>query len=117
VALIRLYMALSLDGYVAGPQDGVDAPMGVGGFRLFNWLDRRDEPGPSGTAGRAARRVGTARRTGPARTGAQAVRQLPAERVELDLIRRLTTPDVEPAQRVMHVRYRIRAFAERASAG
>jgi dihydrofolate reductase len=22
--------------------------MGVGGFRLFNWLDRRDDPGPSG---------------------------------------------------------------------
>ncbi|MEJ7647626.1 MAG: dihydrofolate reductase family protein [Nakamurella sp.] len=41
-------MSMSLDGYVAGPQDGVDEPLGVGGFRLFNWLDRRDEPGPSG---------------------------------------------------------------------
>jgi hypothetical protein len=48
MALIRLYMTLSLDGYVAGPKDGVDAPMGPGGFRLFNWLDRRDDPGPSG---------------------------------------------------------------------
>ena len=45
---IRLYMTTSLDGYVAGPRDGVDEPMGVGGFRLFNWLDRRDDPGPSG---------------------------------------------------------------------
>ena len=41
-------MTMSLDGYVAGAQDGVDAPMGVGGFRLFNWLDRRGDPGPSG---------------------------------------------------------------------
>lgn len=45
---IRLDMTMSLDGFVAGPQDGVDAPMGVGGFRLFNWLDHRLDPGPNG---------------------------------------------------------------------
>jgi dihydrofolate reductase len=44
---IRLDMTLSLDGYVAGPRDGRDEPMGVGGFRLFNWLDRRDDAGPN----------------------------------------------------------------------
>ena len=34
---------------------------------------------------------------------------LPAQPVELDLVRRLTTgDDVEPAQRVMHLRYRVR---------
>jgi hypothetical protein len=34
---------------------------------------------------------------------------LPAEQVELDLIRRLTTAaDEEPAQQVMHLRYRVR---------
>jgi dihydrofolate reductase len=32
---------------------------------------------------------------------------LPAEQVELELARRLTTPDVEPAQRVTHLRYRV----------
>lgn len=48
MALIRLYMTMSLDGYVAGPRDSVAAPMGIGGFRLFNWLDKRFEPGPSG---------------------------------------------------------------------
>ena len=48
MATIRLDMTMSLDGYVTGPQDGPDAPMGVDGFRLFNWLDRRNEPGPSG---------------------------------------------------------------------
>jgi len=45
---IRLDMTMSLDGFVAGPNDDADAPMGIGGFRLFNWLDLRDEPGPSG---------------------------------------------------------------------
>jgi dihydrofolate reductase len=45
---IRLYMSVSLDGYVTGPQDSPDTPMGVDGFRLFNWLDRRNDPGPSG---------------------------------------------------------------------
>jgi dihydrofolate reductase len=44
---IRLDMTMSLDGYVVGPNDGVDAPMGEGGFRLVNWLDRRNV-GPSG---------------------------------------------------------------------
>ena len=47
MARIRLDMTVSLDGYVAGPRDGVDEPMGVGGFRLFNWLDRRNDPGPN----------------------------------------------------------------------
>jgi dihydrofolate reductase len=45
---IRLDMTVSLDGFVAGPDDGPDDPMGRGGFRLFNWLDRRLDPGPSG---------------------------------------------------------------------
>jgi dihydrofolate reductase len=48
MTIIRLYMTMSLDGYIAGPRDSADAPLGVGGFRLFNWLDRRNDPGPSG---------------------------------------------------------------------
>ena len=48
MAIIRLYMTVSLDGYVVGPDDSVDEPMGVGGFRLFNWLDHREAPGPNG---------------------------------------------------------------------
>jgi dihydrofolate reductase len=44
---VVLYMTMSLDGFVAGPRDSVDAPMGVDGFRLFNWLDRRNDPGPN----------------------------------------------------------------------
>ena len=45
---IRLDMTMSLDGFVVGPRDSVDAPMGIGGFRLFNWLDHRLDPGPNG---------------------------------------------------------------------
>ena len=41
-------MTMSLDGYVTGPRDSVDAPMGSAGFRLLNWLDRRNDPGRSG---------------------------------------------------------------------
>jgi len=48
MAKIRLDMTMSLDGYVAGPKDDHDDPMGLGGFRLFNWLDHRNEPGPHG---------------------------------------------------------------------
>jgi hypothetical protein len=47
MALIRLYMTIFLDGYVTGPPDSPDTPMGIGGFRLFNWLDRRNDPGPN----------------------------------------------------------------------
>jgi dihydrofolate reductase len=48
MASIVLYMTMSLDGFVAGPQDSKDHPMGLDGFRLFNWLDHRNDPGPSG---------------------------------------------------------------------
>ncbi|MCT2582420.1 dihydrofolate reductase family protein [Actinophytocola gossypii] len=63
---IRLYMTMSLDGYVAGPDDTPDAPLGVGGFRLFNWLDLREKPGPSGEVyaeAMATRAVISGRRT------------------------------------------------------
>ena len=193
MATIRLDMTMSLDGFVVGPRDSVDAPMGVDGFRLFNWLDRRDDPGPSGQVfaeAMASRAVIAGRRTyehagrwqgdhhdgvpvfvlthdvpddpppgsvryvtdvhecaGQARAAAgdgdvlvqgagaaQALLRagdvdelelhvvpvllgqgrrlfddLPAEQVELDLVRRLTTSEIEePAQQVMHLRYRVR---------
>lgn len=50
MSILRLDMTMSLDGYVTGPDDGPEAPLGIGGFRLFNWLDLRDDPGPSGDA-------------------------------------------------------------------
>lgn len=190
---IRLYMTMSLDGYVAGPSDNRDTPMGVNGFRLFNWLDRRNDPGPSGQVyaeEMATKAVIAGRRTyehasrwqgdhhdgvpifilthrvpqeappgsvryvtdvGEAAARARAAAgdddvmvhgagaaqallgageldemelhvvpvllgqgrrlfdNLPAEHVELELIRMLTSPAAEePAKRVMHLRYRIR---------
>src|SRR3954454_5678610 len=66
MALIRLYMTMSLNGYVTGPRDSLDTPMGIGGFRLFNWRDRRNDPGPSGqvyTEVMATRAVISGRRT------------------------------------------------------
>ena len=47
-SVIRADMTISLDGYVTGPDDGPADPLGVGGYRLFNWLDKRTGPGPSG---------------------------------------------------------------------
>jgi dihydrofolate reductase len=192
MGLIRLYMTMSLDGYVAGPRDSPDAPMGVGGFRLFNWLDRRNDPGPSGQVVAEmmeTRAVISGRRTyelagrwqgdhhdgvpililthevpddpppgsvryvtdvddcasqaraavgdgvamvhgaGAAQAllaagqldelelhvvpvllgqGRRLFDNLPAEHIELDLLRRLDPPDdVEPAQHVMHLRYAV----------
>jgi dihydrofolate reductase len=46
--MIVLYMSMSLDGFVVGPDDSPENPMGIGGFRLFNWLDDRESDGPSG---------------------------------------------------------------------
>ncbi len=43
---IRLDMSMSLDGFCAGPDDRPGQEMGRDGFRLFNGLDHRDEPGP-----------------------------------------------------------------------
>jgi len=192
MALIRLYMTISLDGYIAGPQDSADNPLGIDGFRLFNWLDRRDDPGPSGQVyaeAMATRAIIAGRRTyelanhwqgdhhdgvpifilthdvpdeappgsvrfvtDPAECAKQArgavgdgdvmvhgagaaqallrageldelelhvvpvllgqgrrlFDNLPAEHIELELLRSLTTPEIkEPRQHVTHLRYRV----------
>ncbi|MBF6170046.1 dihydrofolate reductase family protein [Nocardia blacklockiae] len=51
---IRLYMSMSLDGYIAGPDDRAGQELGRGGGRLFNWLDDRESEGPSGQVYREA---------------------------------------------------------------
>lgn len=35
---LRLSISMSLDGYVAGPDQSVDDPIGVGGMRLHEWV-------------------------------------------------------------------------------
>jgi dihydrofolate reductase len=50
-----LYMSMSLDGFVAGPNEGPDNPAGDGGDRVHDWLFTSGEPaGPSGMPGRPA---------------------------------------------------------------
>ena len=46
-----LYMSMSLDGYIAGPNDEPDNPGGDGFMRLHEWLaggESRRPPGPAG---------------------------------------------------------------------
>jgi dihydrofolate reductase len=49
-----LYMWMSLDGFIAGPDDDVGQGLGRGGERLHDWLGDGDEPSgfrPSGPSG------------------------------------------------------------------
>jgi dihydrofolate reductase len=55
---VRLYMSMSLDGYIAGPDDRPGQELGRGGGRLFNWLDDRESAGPSGQVYREALATG-----------------------------------------------------------
>jgi dihydrofolate reductase len=65
-APIRLYMSMSLDGFIAGPDDRPGQELGRNGGRLFNWLDERLTPGPDGDVygeAMATRAVISGRRT------------------------------------------------------
>jgi hypothetical protein len=37
VSATVLYMSMSLDGFIAGPNEGPDNPLGDGGHRLHEW--------------------------------------------------------------------------------
>ncbi|MGW7537677.1 dihydrofolate reductase family protein [Amycolatopsis sp. NPDC054798] len=45
---VRLYMSVSVDGYIAGPDDRPGQELGRDGFRLFDWLDDRMSEGVNG---------------------------------------------------------------------
>ena len=55
---IRLYMTMSLDGFITGPDDRKGQELGRGGGRLFNWLDDRMSDGPNGQVFREAMATG-----------------------------------------------------------
>jgi dihydrofolate reductase len=38
VSKLRLTISMSLDGFVAGPEQSVDNPLGIGGMRLHEWV-------------------------------------------------------------------------------
>lgn len=66
VSRLVLYMAMSLDGFIAGPDDRPGQELGRAGGRLFNWLDDRGSDGPNGQVYRealATRAVISGRRT------------------------------------------------------
>lgn len=71
---VVLYMSMSVDGFIAGPDDGMDHGLGVGGQRLHAWLrsggvdprSHRPADGPNATVFdevMATRAVITGRRT------------------------------------------------------
>lgn len=45
---LRLYMSMSVDGYIAGPDDRPGQELGRGGGRLLDWLDDRMAEGING---------------------------------------------------------------------
>jgi dihydrofolate reductase len=55
---LRLYMSMSLDGFITGPDDRKGQGLGHNGGRLFNWLDDRMSAGPSGQIFREAMATG-----------------------------------------------------------
>jgi len=45
MSLTTCHMSISLDGFVAGPDQSYDHPLGLGGERLHEWHWHPDEPG------------------------------------------------------------------------
>jgi dihydrofolate reductase len=48
---ITCHMSISLDGFVAGPDQSLENPIGLGGLTLHQWHFRADEPGHEVDAG------------------------------------------------------------------
>jgi dihydrofolate reductase len=57
-APLRLYMAMSVDGFIAGPYDRKGQELGRDGGRLLNWLDDRMSAGIDGQVYREAMATG-----------------------------------------------------------
>jgi dihydrofolate reductase len=61
VSKLRLKISMSLDGFVAGPSQSVDNPLGIGGMRLHEWafaLEKwREQHGLEGGETNASSRV------------------------------------------------------------
>ena len=43
VGKVMVSLSVSLDGFIAGPDDGLEHPLGVGGERLFTWMNAGPE--------------------------------------------------------------------------
>jgi dihydrofolate reductase len=75
-----LYMSTSLDGYIAGPNDGPGNPGGDGFMRLHDWFGFAAEPGPneevSGASGLARQFRDEINATGAVLAGRNTVEQV-----------------------------------------
>jgi dihydrofolate reductase len=56
--VLYMSMSMSLDGFIAGPDDRAGQELGRDGGRLFNWMDDRMSDGPSGQVFREAMATG-----------------------------------------------------------
>lgn len=74
-----LYMSMSVDGYIAGPNDRPDNPGGDGFMRLHEWYGFAGEPGPTeevaDTSGAGAAFLDEAKATGAVLSGRNTVEQ------------------------------------------
>jgi hypothetical protein len=68
---VVLYMSMSVDGFITGPDDGMDHGLGVNGERLHDWLPAGGvDPRRCSTGQRVVRhRRQGLRRAGPGRGG------------------------------------------------
>ena len=51
MSMVRAEISISLDGYGAGPNQSPDNPLGEGGERLHDWVDRHRELAPPARPG------------------------------------------------------------------
>ena len=51
MAQVLTHMCMSLDGFVAGPDQSMENPLGVGGMALHEWHQHAGEPGRETDAG------------------------------------------------------------------
>ncbi len=63
MAKVVLSYSMSLDGFVAGPDVGVDSPMGRGGERLHEWMMGKESGADSQAPRESPRAVVVGRRT------------------------------------------------------
>ena len=52
MSLTTCHVSVSLDGFLAGPDQSLDNPIGVGGMRLHGWHLNADDSGYDGRRGR-----------------------------------------------------------------
>lgn len=71
-----LYMSMSLDGYIAGPNDGVDNPGGDGFMRLHEWYGFEAPPPNTKGTGGGAHFIEEGNATGAVLAGRRTVEQV-----------------------------------------